>query len=86
MSSPKFLLRILKSKTKSSNSIDFQLFRGIKNDDGTSDGNHYCYAISFLQLFFHCPAVINYFKTTKPKKVAERLLSTIFKDLYRKNN
>ncbi len=86
MSSPKSLLSKLKSKTKSSNSIDFQLFRGIKNSDGTSNENHYCYAISFLQLFFHCPAVINYFKTAKPKKVTERLLSKIFKDLYRKNN
>lgn len=86
MSSPKSLLDKLKSKTKNSQSIKFQVFRGIKNDDGISIDHHYCYAISFLQLFFHCPNVINYFKTLKTKNPSERLLLFIFKSLYRKNN
>lgn len=86
MISPKLLLKKLQSKTGSSKNIDFQVFRGIKNDDGINHDHHYCYVISFLQLFFHCPDVIQYFNKSVPKNSTERLLSKIFKELYKKNN
>lgn len=84
--SPKALLNILKSCTKNSKSIEYQVFRGICNDDGINHNHNYCYAISFLQIFFHCPDVINYFRTQHPKNQSERLLKNIFKEIYKKNN
>lgn len=86
MISPKLLLKKLQSKTGSSKNIDFQVFLGIKNVNGINHDHHYCYAISFLQLFFHCPDVIQYFNKSVPKNSTERLLSKIFKELYKKNN
>lgn len=76
---PKTLLSRLQRVTPNAKDIQFQIFKGISNP------NIYCYVISFFQMFFHCPKVIQFFKNETNLNDTEILLNNIIKDIYKKN-
>lgn len=85
--SPQRLLQLLQSVTNSSKNVPRQLFRGFYNDNKIpNQDQNYCYVISFLQIFFHCPAVIDYFKTQNISNNQEKILKNIFNEIYKNNN
>ena len=85
--SPQRLLQLLQSVTKGSTNVPHQLFRGFYNDNKIpNQDQNYCYVISFLQMFFHCPSVINYFQTQNISNTQEKILKDIFNEIYKKNN
>lgn len=84
--SPKNLLSRLLSISPNANGVEFQVFRGIANDDGINHPHNYCYAVCFLQLFFHCEDVITYFRNETPKNESELFLKNIYKELYKKTS
>ena len=74
---PKTLHNQLKLITSKANEVDFQKFKGISNH-----GN-YCFVISFIQLLFHCPDVIGYFRGQIDQKKSIRKITSgiVFKNL-----
>ena len=76
---PKTLLNRLQRVTPNAKDVQFQIFKGISNP------NIYCYVISFFQILFHCPKVIQFFKNETNLNDTEILLNNIIKYLYKKN-
>ena len=77
---PKTLLNRLLRVSNNNAKIPFQLFRGLINS------KIYCFVISFLQLFLHCPEVIKYINTNNVLNDTETLLKEIIQKIYLKNN
>ena len=81
--SPQRLLQLLQSVTKGSTNVPHQLFRGFYNYNKIpNQDQNYCYVISFFFLFFHCPSVINYFKTQNISNTQEKFLKNIFNEIF----
>ena len=54
------------------------ILRGIFNKDKSKKKSSYCYAISFLQLFYRCNSIQNYFEFAKIENSNEKILKNIY--------
>lgn len=58
------------------------ILRGIFNKDKSKKKSSYCYAISFLQLFYRCNSIQNYFEFAKIENSNEKILKNIYNRLF----